>query len=67
MGEKQILHRVVSNPPDRVVVDDQGLAVPFKLAQERTGKRFPCDVIFVRGDGWALGASNTLKKVAHRL
>lgn len=46
--------------PTRIVVDRHGSARPPKL-----GDRY--DVIFVRDDGWSLGAPKRFRRTAHKL
>jgi hypothetical protein len=49
--------------PNRVVVDENGYAVSPKRAKRDYG-RTKLDVIFIRSDGWSLGASADLAAVA---
>lgn len=67
MTEKEIEYIVMSRLPDRVVIHDQGTAVSYKHAVEVTGNKFPCDVIFVRDDGWTLGAPTIFEDTAYRM
>ena len=50
--------------PDRILVSLEGDAVPPERAVERG---IPWDVIFIRDDGWSLGASNNLVLAAEAL
>ena len=49
---------------NRVLIDKEGTAVPPKRAKELGVSP---DVIFIRDDGWTLGAPKHLKDVAHSL
>jgi hypothetical protein len=50
--------------PTRVVINTEGEAVPPERAEE-TGIIW--DVIYIRNDGWSLGASKELSTVAYNL
>lgn len=50
---------------DRVVVATDGSAVSWQQATQDYG--IQPDVIFVRNDGWTLGAPNWLRNVAYAL
>jgi hypothetical protein len=52
--------------PTRVIVDDNGFTVT-PLRAKRDYGRVSIDVIFIRHDGWSLGASQDLAHVAERL
>jgi len=52
-------------PIDRVVVDIDGFAVPSKRAQNEYG--IDPDIVFVRDDGWTLGAPKSLEKIAYKM
>ena len=47
----------------RVVVDDRGTALPSKQTFFECGIK--PDVIFLRSDGWTLGAPKELERVAY--
>lgn len=63
MNEGQMVRLAIMGPA-RVVVDRSGRAVPPDQASERG---IAWDVIFVRRDGWTLGAPARLAKVAFRM
>jgi len=50
--------------PDRILISLEGDAVPPERAVEHG---IPWDVIFIRNDGWSLGASNGLAMAAEAL
>ena len=52
-------------PPNRVVVDRDGMAVNASRAKHEFCA-YP-DIVFVRDDGWTLGAPLALERVAYRL
>lgn len=54
-SNETLIRRIVENGPDRVVVDAQGTAVPPRSACADYGEKVA--VIYVRDDGWSLGAS----------
>lgn len=56
--------RILNSGPDRVLIDDYE-AVNWMQAQNQYGI-FP-DIIFIRSDGWSLGAPTRLEKVAYKL
>ena len=60
MNQQEIEYLVLSRPPNRVVVDDQGTAVPHT-------RLLKVDVVFVRDDSWTLGAPSELEDVARSL
>lgn len=51
--------------PVRVIVDSEGLGVPPSRAQALYG--ITPDVIFLRGDGWTLGAPTKFEHVAYTM
>lgn len=51
--------------PDRVVVDEYGTAVSPENAKKRYG--IDWRVIFIRNDGWSLGAPLFLERVAYEM
>lgn len=51
--------------PDRVIVHDDGTAFSPRQALERYGTA--PDVVFVRSDGWFLGAPRDLEWVAYEM
>jgi hypothetical protein len=50
--------------PTRVVINTEGKAVPPERAEEMG---ITWDVIYIRNDGWSLGASEDLAGVAYSL
>lgn len=56
---------VMANGPTRVVVGESGEAVPTPRARQEFGAT--PDVIFIRKDGWTLGAPKSLAHVAEGL
>jgi len=59
----EVLSRFLRFAPDRVVINSQGEAVPPIYALE-VHNVVPT-VVFVRNDGWTLGAPEEFKQVAH--
>jgi len=56
---------VMANGPTRVVVSADGEAVPTPRARQQYGAT--PDVIFIRKDGWSLGAPKSLAHVAEKM
>lgn len=56
---------LLPNGPARVIVNEAGGAVSPKWARDRMG--IEPSVIFIRADGWALGAPPHLEMVAYRM
>ena len=56
-----ILDAVKELGPHRVIVDDEGSAISYRRA---LAKHIVPTVIFIRDDGWSLGAPDRLVKVA---
>lgn len=52
---------VLKHGPTRVLVSKEGAALPPQQAAVRP------DVIFIRDDGWSLGAPKALTETAHRM
>ncbi len=48
--------------PTRVIVDKDGLGVSSKIAKDVC--QVTSDIIFIRDDGWSLGAPKEFEKVA---
>jgi hypothetical protein len=61
----EIRRRVESAGPDRVLVDQDGGAMSPARARMDFGIR--PEVVFIRNDGWALGASRGFEQVAYSL
>ena len=59
-----ILEHLRDVGPDRVLVDAEGEAISMRRALEMG--RVP-RVVFMRGDGWTLGAPPGLEEAAHAL
>lgn len=57
--------KVQANGPDRMIVDAQGLATTWPRASIEYGT-LP-EVIFIRNDGWSLGAPYRFREVAQGL
>jgi hypothetical protein len=50
--------------PTRVLINTEGEAIPAARAE---AQGITWDIIFIRNDGWSLGASEALAQVAHSL
>lgn len=59
---KAALTRIMVHGPDRVVVNQDGEATSSKKAREQYG--INPDIIFIREDGWSLGAPWQFENVA---
>lgn len=59
------LMETIPNGPDRVIVDSGGLGVPPQRAREQY--MITPDVIFLRGDKWALGAPKKYEPIAYAM
>ena len=46
----------------RVIIDSDGEAVSYELAEKEHG--ITPDIVFIRGDRWALGAKNCHRNIA---
>lgn len=57
--------KIMGGGPDRVVISSDGVAVTPARARHIHNIEF--DVVFLRKDGWSLGAPRHLKKVAEDL
>lgn len=51
--------------PARVVVDDRGTAFPGRRAHWEFN--IEADVVFLRRDGWSLGAPKELERIAYEM
>lgn len=58
---KELTDQVRARGPHRVVINDEGEAVPQRA---EAAKGITVDVVFIREDGWTLGAANALAGVA---
>lgn len=63
---QEVADRIRAVGPTRVIVDDQGTAMS-PVRAKYLGRYVAVDVIFIRNDGWSLGASTDLAEVAERL
>lgn len=57
--------RIFLHGPDRVMVDSEGEALSPSRAKTQYG--LTSDVIFIRNDGWSLGAPSRLEREAFRI
>jgi len=64
MDINEVKNKIIRCGPDRVVVDKEGTAMSWKRAAERG---IFVDAIFIRDDGWSLGAPTELAEVAYSL
>jgi len=62
---QKVLDKLFERGPDRVVISEKGLATSARLAEQDHG--VTPDIVFIRDDGWTLGASKHFAKVAHAL
>ena len=62
---EKFAHAVMEAGPRRVVVDDDGLGVTPSRAVQEYG--MDPTVIFLRGDGWSLGATPPFETLARQL
>lgn len=62
---KEIILRVKAGGPDRVLYSKNGEATSPKIAAKRY--RITPDVVFIRNDGWTLGAPAYFEDVARTL
>ena len=56
-----IINKIKQSGPNRVVIDIEGTAVNPKRAAEMGVQP---DIVYVRKDGWSLGAPNQFKQIA---
>lgn len=59
------IERITQYGPDRVVVHESGRAVPPRSAREQYD--ITPTVIFIRNDGWSLGAPEIYRHIAERM
>jgi len=57
--------RILANGPTRVVISEDGSAVSPKRAKE--AYRITPDVVFIRDDGWSLGAPKRFADIAEAI
>lgn len=62
---EELLEEIRENGPTRVVIDDKGEAIPPRRAQRKKG--ITSDVVYIRDDGWSLGAPLCFERVARRM
>lgn len=55
--------RIAVHGPDRIVVNDDGYAMPQKAAFERYCTTW--SIVFIRDDGWSLGCPHIFEPVAY--
>jgi hypothetical protein len=60
-----VAKRIMVHGPDRVVISGAGEAVGSKRAREQYG--ISAEIVFIRDDGWSLGAPLYFKDVAESL
>lgn len=59
---ESIFSHICERGPDRVVVNFEGYAMPHRKAVHAG---VPWDIVFVRNDGWTLGAPSHLEALAY--
>lgn len=64
MNLEQLEFMIKTHGPSRVIINEDGEAVPMKRARELGAT---IDIIYIRNDGWSFGASNALKDVAYKM
>lgn len=57
--------RILAHGPTRVLVNEDGIAMTSKRAREVHG--ITPDIIFIRDDGWSLGAPKYLADIAEAI
>ena len=62
---KDAIKKIVHNGPDRILINSDGDAVSSRIARNSMG--INPDIIFIRSDGWSLGAPDFLEEVAYKL
>lgn len=61
--EKMLKEGII--PIDRVVINSDGYAVTPQRARDEYS--ISPDIVFVRDDGWTLGAPKSLERIAYRM
>lgn len=61
----ELSDKIFGSGPDRVVINGEGEALPWLRAREQ--HNILPDVIFIRKDGWTLGAPKEFEKTAFDL
>lgn len=61
----ELADKVFGKGPDRVVINDDGEALPWPRARQE--HNILPEIIFVRDDGWTLGAPRQFEKTAFQL
>ncbi len=69
MTKSELYNHATLTGPTRVVINAEGEAVPPQRARYilQTRGRAPFDIVFVRDDGWSLGALEEFKEVAYNM
>ena len=65
MNIDKAIETIMNNGPNRIIVDVEGLGVPTDRAIKEYNE-FP-DIIFIRDDGWTLGAPARFERVAYEM
>jgi hypothetical protein len=65
-GFEKFCEVVEQTGPNRIVINEEGHAINQRRARERHGIE-SADVIFIRNDGWCLGAPLEFEDVAFKL
>lgn len=60
---RDVLKRIRRRGPSRIVVDSEGYAVPPQRAAQDHDTQ--ADIVFVRNNGWSLGAPLKLRMTAY--
>lgn len=63
-----VLEYLKAHGPTRVLVNKEGKALPmYRVVKQNAFEETMPRIVFVRGDGWTLGAPKGLEEVAHAL
>jgi hypothetical protein len=67
--KEQLYDHVGMYGPSRVVINSEGEAVSTSRARKilKCGGAVPFDVVFVRDDGWSVGAMSEFEDVARKM
>jgi hypothetical protein len=65
MNVPEMIDKIFTSGPDRVVINENGEATTSQRAIEQ--HRITPDIIFIRFDGWSLAAPESLESVAYKL
>ncbi|KKM72975.1 hypothetical protein LCGC14_1415050, partial [marine sediment metagenome] len=55
---------IAKTGPDRVIINDAGEGIPPDKALKM---EITPDIIFIRNDGWSLGAPQKFESIAHKM